>query len=1102
MTMNSDDFVALFKRLSVVGACLSHSDLRDAERVSVALQRFSRQEFRQKLHERSERPVLLAFLSDGWGTSISETTAAQFPGSHVRVLRNGRYRHEFLLMRAVYRFADVCAPQVGQIFAEPIGLHDGKSAMHIFSGALDFCATVRGMGHVGIATSVYIQDGAMHSALSKLFQARHSLYYTDGPDLGSRHVVLENTDWVLCLRCVSHCASSAVKWGLQHVSSDGIEDNVFIAIAGLRNSSAALISKVRAFIVAKVRFSSTRSGSFDERLAFWRCLEVSPDLLEEFADADMVWDGTHLHINDSWQDDLRSVQRIASLVVYCLQWVSFSLTRWVKVGRSARLFFRSLASGVEGLVDMCRQDPAISMYHMNGFSRAKFNERRYLCIAAFSSFPVESCLSEVMSDDRCLRRSRVLRDALDEEMQFLIDLPMFVWERMARHIGDLMVSEVRHLALEAAWRCIGYLHKEVFATFEAYPLRLCQGDIVANLERLREETGVADETTTKIKFIMQAGWPVDVLARGIDMWNDIPCSTDLVEQAHGSGASLMKHHKLYCERTLRCRSVIHQCRALVHPSLLDKTMAKLQAQLTKTEEADVKVSAFQAFYSATSAAVSSEIAAMQPGFVRQQHVLRRCRALFAALTRRTRREWENRARAMQERKLEDQSATCASLASIMRLEQQRSDEWIEHHGAPNHMDSCRLDLQSLERLVEVFNSTRSASVEDWQANGLPSPSLPSEEQQALLLRTSEKYNVDPRACPWWARHFALNRDLFRGTALFVEAAETSESWLFLLATQKPLGVVFLRLRRRDRILPDFNGNEWRPNPLGRTEFDVLPWQCVEDRCITVPADSELSILPDLRFEDGIVFTYHPSEPFESFVRRHPHLEVSYSGARASRAQPVKPRSDREKLRCEFPWLTEEDLDRACGFTRIPAGKRSRLHEASFDDELADEPPAFDERSDDQQEEVDIDVVREQLACVRAQYEEDLGDDDGFHVKILGGKWTAEHIGTIADRVSANARGQAAMEWCAEFKWPRMTSFAFNRYSEVGAVELAREVARRANHFYRLWLWSDDDPFRYTPEHLESYIEDFEWLDWMCAQDPNSVSFARGQLLRQMLPKNP
>ena len=326
--------------------------------------------------------------------------------------------------------------------------------------------------------------------------------------------------------------------------------------------------------------------------------------------------------------------------------------------------------------------------------------------------------------------------------------------------------------------------------------------------------------------------------------------------------------------------------------------------------------------------------------------------------------------------------------------------------------------------------------------------------------------------------------------------------MFLLATQKPLGAVFLRLRRRDRILPDFAGNEWRPNPLGRTEFDVLPWQCVEDRWITVPADSELSILPDLRFEDGILFTYHPSEPFESFVRHHPQLEVSQRGARASRTQPAKPRSDREKLRCEFPWLTEEDLDRACGFKRISDGKRSKLHEASFDDEHADEPPAFNELSGDQLEEVDIDVVREQLAGVRAQYEEDLGDDEGFHVKILGGKWTAENIGTIADRVSANARGQAAMEWCAEFKWPRMTSFAFNRYSEVGAVELAREVARRANRFYRLWLWSDDDPFRYTPEHLESYNEDFEWLDWMCAQDPNSVSFARGQLLRQMLPKNP
>lgn len=131
---------------------------------------------------------------------------------------------------------------------------------------------------------------------------------------------------------------------------------------------------------------------------------------------------------------------------------------------------------------------------MNGFNRAKFNERWYLCIAASSSFPAESCLSEVMSEDRCLRRSRVLRVVWHEEMQFSIDLLMVVWERTARHIGDLMVSEVRNLSLEVAWRCIGYFHKEVLANFEAYPLRLCQSETVANLEWLR------DETTTKTQI--------------------------------------------------------------------------------------------------------------------------------------------------------------------------------------------------------------------------------------------------------------------------------------------------------------------------------------------------------------------------------------------------------------------------------------------------------------------------------------------------------------------------------------------------------------------------------------------------------------------------
>lgn len=175
---------------------------------------------------------------------------------------NGKYRHEFLLQRAAYRLhrgAD--AQVVGQVFTEPVGMKDGKSGVHVFAASCAFMPTLRQLGHSGVAINVCIQDGALHYSLSRFFVARHSLYYTHEPDLGDRHAELENSDWVISLRCVSHCASSAMKWSLQPLAADGLIDHLFIAIAGLRNSFSALMGKVSQFVMLRVRFTTQRSGS-------------------------------------------------------------------------------------------------------------------------------------------------------------------------------------------------------------------------------------------------------------------------------------------------------------------------------------------------------------------------------------------------------------------------------------------------------------------------------------------------------------------------------------------------------------------------------------------------------------------------------------------------------------------------------------------------------------------------------------------------------------------------------------------------------------------------------------------------------------------------
>ena len=153
-------------------------------------------------------------------------------------------------------------------------------------------------------------------------------------------------------------------------------------------------------------------------------------------------------------------------------------------------------------------------------------------------------------------------------------------------------------------------------------------------------------------------------------------------------------------------------------------------------------------------------------------------------------------------------------------------------------------------------------------------------------------------------------------------------------------------------------------------------------------------------------------------------------------------------------------------------------------------------------ELNEDDVREELAGLREEFEAEVAEDEGFHLQILGGKWTAEHVGKVADRVACFARGHLAFEWCRQYQWPRMTSFAFRKFTQAGAVELAREVTNRSNYCYALWLSSDVPVFRYSEADLEGYLEGLEWINWMLAQEVESVSFSRGMQIRRMLPTNP
>ena len=121
-------------QLSQVKHTLTKPELFKVLKLSHAIRTFLRQRL-EELAVSSHDPSMLVVMSDGWGASITKTIKLQFPGSYVMTTKNGKFRHEFVLQRGLFR-STLLTGHTNLLFLleEPIGLSKGKKAWNVYVG--------------------------------------------------------------------------------------------------------------------------------------------------------------------------------------------------------------------------------------------------------------------------------------------------------------------------------------------------------------------------------------------------------------------------------------------------------------------------------------------------------------------------------------------------------------------------------------------------------------------------------------------------------------------------------------------------------------------------------------------------------------------------------------------------------------------------------------------------------------------------------------------------------------------------------------------------------------------------------------------------------
>ena len=121
----------------------------------------------------------------------------------------------------------------------------------------------------------------------------------------------------------------------------------------------------------------------------------------------------------------------------------------------------------------------------------------------------------------------------------------------------------------------------------------------------------------------------------------------------------------------------------------------------------------------------------------------------------------------------------------------------------------------------------------------------------------------------------------------------------------------------------------------------------------------------------------------------------------------------------------------------------------------------------------------------------------FYMLVASGNWTSEFTGKVADKCEFKSRSHTAF-WCLRFQFPRSKPSTYSCHSERGAWLLAKRWATVAHHWYEPWLESEGALIVYTEENMPE--PDLQFLDWACALDADSESFARVPELHKMWPR--
>ena len=1098
--MEKAEIQDLFEELQSCGLEMDEEQLASCHRAACIIEDMTAEQCRQVIGQANRNPVLQVFMSDGW--SVDMRYRVRSSHGEVVVDRHGRLKTEYVLQRSIVKSRRGDQVHMAIKIERPRPLLT-KTCADIWSAGCDFCPILPLAGHKGVSIHVYLQDGLFAKPFGRRMIARHSLFWEAAYcplvfQCEADRALAELRDWVFFSSCFAHSCSKALKWGLKSLVVGGEEllDGVHISVSSLLRASKGLFMVVPEFIATFVVFDLPDLATTDELEWFWATLDVPPKLMPLFLKVNPQWYGQRLHCTASLAQDLDMVNIVTTVIHFCLHWCDFSETRWTKVGLCGRMFLRSLCIGVEVLAKLAMKHDAVCKWHLAGFGkRCTPAVRNYLAVAALAGRPSEAMLLKLMKDDRFLLHHARCWEIVQAEHKHVETGPGYAYSRIAS-VLDVDCDWYRTSVLESSLTSIAYIHMDCFAPLATAPLKYVVGDVLANIECLKAEDGISDPLTLKWQNLALLGFEEEVVA-GINLFKEASFTTVIVEQAHASGALIMRRHPQLNTESLLCRMTVHNCRMLFCDSHLEKQLSNLNSLLEKINKQMGNVHRTGAKEMYIKALIAEAKKDREPGGPSHNalrlSIFKHHAKPFGQLGTGQVAALRVRASAYNKKKIETLEESRVHVQDqINTLMAKDAEE--QQKGKKNHMATIRFGAPEFERFGELWPQY---SLKDCKGRVMKAPNGIPPAMAALLAEMEEKVTVAKPPKPEWLAKMVDHRDHFALSGFCSDSTHpfAGVAYKLLLSIAQPRRLVFLECRRQ---------------PLGFSamiahgSYEYEAFRLVDHTQVPWKDASDIWVLPEMRVLGSKVASYGEAVPWKMFTR---HLKETPLDPRAQGGGSSGPRVkvDEETLRLlqlEFPWLSLQELleilkkklHQPPGGAQGSAGGHSAGGSAGAAG--AEPPPTPQEIPEDL-----VAQVNDDLAAIRAEVA--AGNKEGtayFKLRALGGLWSQKLFKKLTTDFGSYAIDKSVEKWCDQTGFPARKSFSTNKLGHANARMLAEEVVRRGDHFFTAWVEADCVlPFDFTAA-AAVYSPPPEYHMWFDELPMNSFSSQAGFEISALVPR--